>query len=288
MGIKPDWDEIAQNIGNDLNHEELHIERNKECNKWLESIAKEYGSAYKIEESSSFLILSNQSERYIRVFSNFLERALRRILSNLEGIASDEGFGKHVALIFQDFDQYYEYIGMFFPEDGKFGYSSGMYINDGYGHFAFPSQDIDFAEPIAVHELTHVCLAHLPIPLWLNEGIAVLMEDVLVGHHLFIDKELLESHQQYWNEDTIQSFWSGESFLATDEGQQLSYHLAHIVVRNICQNSMAFTKFCNGANYEDAGETAAQEFLGLSLTQIVGTFLGEGDWQPNDQFTLSI
>ena len=114
------------------------------------------------------------------------------------------------------------------------------------------------------------------------------MEDVLVGHHLFIDKELLESHQQYWNEDTIQSFWSGESFLATDEGQQLSYHLAHIVVRNICQNSMAFTKFCNGANYEDAGETAAQEFLGLSLTQIVGTFLGDGDWQPNDQFTLSI
>ena len=75
MGIKPDWDEIAQNIGNDLNHEELHVEWNKECNKWLESIAKEYGSAYKIEESSSFLILSNQSERYIRVFSNFLDKS---------------------------------------------------------------------------------------------------------------------------------------------------------------------------------------------------------------------
>lgn len=288
MSIKPDWEEIAQRIGDDLSHDELHSEWSKECKKWLESIASEFGSDYRIEESPNFSIMSNESDRYINVFSGFLERTLRRILKTLEGIASDEGFGKHVALIFQDIDQYYEYVGMYLPDEGEFGLSSGMYINEGYGHFVFPSQEIDYVEPIAVHELTHACLVHLRIPLWLNEGMAVLMEDVLAGNRLFLDAEMVERHQRYWNENTIQDFWSGESFMAIDEGQELSYNLAHILARNISQDFSAFAKFSNHANYEDAGESAAQEFLGLSLTQIVGSFLGEGNWQPDGRLNKAL
>ncbi|WP_049721470.1 gluzincin family metallopeptidase [Gilvimarinus polysaccharolyticus] len=286
MSIKPDWNAVTLRIGGDLSHDDLHSEWSKECTKWLESIANEFGNDYRIEESQNFSIMSNESERYIHVFSRFLERTLKRILNTLDGVASDDGYGKHVALIFQDVDQYYEYIGMFFPDEGEFGLSSGMYINEGYGHFVFPSQDIDYAEPIAVHELTHACLAHLPIPLWLNEGIAVLMEDVLAGNHLFLDKEIVGRHHKYWNEETIQGFWSGESFFAIDEGQELSYNLAHILARNISQDYAAFAKFSNSANYADAGELAAQEFLGLSLTQIVGSFLGEGSWQPDGRIDM--
>ena len=154
--------------------------------------------------------------------------------------------------------------------------------------FVFPSQDIYYSEPIAVHELTHACLAHLPIPLWLNEGMAVLMEDVLAGHRLFLDKEMVKRHQKYWNEETIQGFWSGESFLAFDDGQELSYNLAHILVRNISQDFTAFATFSNNASYEDAGELAAKEFLGVSLTQIVGSFLGEGSWQPNGRLNKAL
>jgi hypothetical protein len=266
----------------------LHSEWSKECDKWLEAIASEFGKGYRVQESPSFSIMSNESDRYIHVFSGFLERALKRILSSLDGIASDEGFGKHVALIFQDIDQYYDYVCMFFPDEGEFGLSSGMYINEGYGHFVFPSQEIDYAEPIAVHELTHACLAHLPIPLWLNEGMAVLMEDVLAGQRLFLDKEMVSRHQKYWNKETIQDFWSGESFFAIDDGQELSYNLAHIIARNISQDFTAFAKFSHSANYEDAGELAAQEFLGLSLTQIVGSFLGEGNWQPDGRLNKAL
>jgi hypothetical protein len=281
MSIKPDWNEIALRIGDDLSHDDLHSEWAKECRKWLESITTEFGKDYRIEDSPNFSIMSNESERYIHVFSGFLERTLKRILNALDGIASDEGFGKYVALIFRDIDQYYDYVGMFFPDEGEFGLSSGMYINDGYGHFVFSSQQMDYAELIAVHELTHACLVHLPIPRWLNEGMAVLMEDVLAGNRLFLDKEMVERHQNYWNEETIQNFWSGESFMAIDEGQELSYNLAHIRARNSSQDFTAFAKFSNSAHYEDAGESAAQECLGLSLTQIVGSFLGEGNWKPD-------
>ncbi len=279
MSIKPDWDAIALRLGDQLSHDQLNSEWTKECNRWLELIANKFGEDYRIKDTANFSIMSNENERYVRVFSEFLERSLKRILITLDGIASNDGYGKHVALIFQDVDHYYEYIDMFFPDEGEFGLSSGMFINEGYGHFVFPSQDINIAEPIAVHELTHACLAHLSIPIWLNEGLAVLMEDVLAGMHLQINNEIFARHQHYWNQETIQGFWSGKSFSAIDEGQELSYHLAHILVRNISSDLSAFVKFANNANYVDAGEAAAQEYLGCSLAQIVGSFLGEGDWQ---------
>lgn len=280
MSIRPNWDEIALRIGEDLSHEDLNIEWSKECGIWLNAVANQFGGAYRIAESPNFTIMSNESDRYVQVFSGFLERTLKRILTTLGGIASDEGLGKHVAMIFQDIDHYYEYVCMFYPEEGEFGLSAGMYINEGYGHFVFPSQDIDLAEPIAVHELTHACLAHLPLPLWLNEGMAVLMEDVLAGNGLFIDKKIVARHQRFWNENTIQSFWSGDSFHSIDEGQELSYHLAHILVRNISRDYSAFVSFVNSADFVDAGGEAAQKYLGLTLEQIVGTFLGEGNWKP--------
>ena len=284
MNIKPDWNEIAQRIGDDLSHDELHSAWMKECRNWLESIRKEFGDDYRIEESDNFFILSNENDRYIDLFSEFLERTLKRILSTLDGVASDHGFGKHVAIIFKDIDQYYDYTENFYPDEGEFGLSAGMYINEGYGHFVFPSQDIAIAEPIAVHELTHACLAHLPMPLWLHEGAAILMEDVLARHHLILDRKLVEQHQSYWNEETIQTFWSGESFSAIDEGQVLSYNFAHILARNISQDPEAFLKLCNNAHYEDAGEAAAKQSLGLSLAHLAGAFLGEGDWHPDRKF----
>lgn len=280
MSIKPDWNEIALKISDDLSHAEQQEKWTLECKKWLESIASTFGEDYRIEESNNFFIMSNENDRYIKVFSNFLEKTLSRILIALKGIASDEGFGKHVSLIFQDMDQYYEYVEMFFPDEGEFGLSSGMYINEGYGHFVFPSQDIDIAEPIAVHELTHACLAHLPIPTWLNEGLAVVMEDILAGNHLFLDQEIIEQHEKYWNRDTIQEFWKGNSFFATDEGQDLSYHLAHILVRNMSKDFDAFQRFVNNASYEDGGETACIEHIGCSLQHFVEAFLGENNWAP--------
>ena len=72
--------------------------------------------------------------------------------------------------------------------------------------------------------------------------------------------------------------------MVIDENKELSYTLAHVLVRNISQDYSAFVNFSNHANYEDSGESAAQEYLGLLLKQIVGSFLGEGNWQPECRF----
>lgn len=283
MSIKPDWNKVSSRIDENLQHDDLNAAWVAACNNWLKDVVSKFGNDYRIVESTNFFIMSNESERYVALFSSFLETTLKRILATLKGIASDEGLGKHVAMIFQDSEQYYEYVGLFYPENGDFGLSSGMYINDGYGHFVFPSQDLDYAEPIAVHELTHACLDHLPLPLWLNEGIAVLMEEKLAGIDLYIDQDIVAQHNAYWTPETIQSFWSGESFQLTDEGQELSYHLAHVLVRNIFYNFSSYSEFINMAHFEDSGEDASLKHLGLSLSYLVGTFLGEGDWAPKQK-----
>jgi hypothetical protein len=285
MSIKPNWDEVSLEIGENLNHSELNVAWAAACNKWLSTIATEFGNDYRVIESSNFSIMSNESERYVSLFSSFLERTLKRILATLNGIASDEGFGKHAAMIFQNSEQYYEYVGLFYPDGGDFGLSSGMYINDGYGHFVFPSQELEYAESTAVHELTHACLGHLPIPLWLNEGIAVFMEEKLAGNDFYIDQQVVDQHHEYWTIETIQQFWSGESFHAIDEGQELSYHLAHLLTRNVFYNFYSYADFINSAEFEDSGEEAAQKHLGISLSYLVGTFLGEGNWAPIEKHT---
>jgi hypothetical protein len=203
-----------------------------------------------------------------------------RILETLKGVSADKGYGKHVAIVFADVDKYYDYTSLFYPEEGEFGLSAGVFINEGYGHFAFPSQEISIAEPIAAHELTHACLAHLPLPVWLNEGIAVVMEEVLAGVSQYINNEVILRHRNYWNERSIQDFWGGDSFHATDEGQELSYSLAQIIVRNISKDYSAFSAFCLAATSEDAGESAATEFLGVSLQELISALLGNGNWVP--------
>jgi hypothetical protein len=282
MNISPDWDELDKNLDSDLSPDELNVYWTNESKNWLKALICHYGSDYRIEESENFFIVSNESNRYIELFSNYIERTLKRIMFTLKGIASDEGYGKHVVIIFKCSEDYYNYLEVMIPEGVDIGFSSGTFINNGYGHFVFPSQNIEISEPIAVHELTHSCLAHLPIPLWLNEGLAVLMEELLAGQDFYFDTEILNEHKSYWNNETIQGFWSGESFHSNDESQELSYHLAHLIVRNISKNYSSFTKFVNLANFEDAGDKIALECFGFTLDEIVGSFLGGGDWGPKD------
>lgn len=283
MSIRPDWKEISERLNEQYSIKDLHKAWKGECDKWLKELIDHFGNGYRIVETQNFSLVSNENDRYIKVFSDFLERTLQRIIKTLPGIARDEGYGKHVAIIFKDMDDYYDYVSLYHPDEGEFGLSSGTYINEGYGHFAFPREDITLAEPVAIHELTHACLAHLPIPAWLNEGLAVFMEEVLGGIGFGMDNQIQLDHQRYWNADTIQQYWAGESFQFADEGQGLSYHLSHLLTRNISKDYEPFARFVNEANFMDAGAGSSVKNLGGSLGQLVGVMLGYGDWEPNQE-----
>ncbi len=278
---RPDWNSIANKVDDSLSQRGLNAYWNSVCNDWLSKLADSLEGQYDISETSHFFILSDESDRYLTLFSDFLEKKRKRILATLPGIVSDKGFGKHVVLIFKDVDQYYDYIDYYYPENSTCAPNAGIFIDDGFGHFAFPTQDLSIAEPIAVHELTHACLAHLEIPLWLNEGIAVTMEEMLSQPHFnYMASNMLDRHKSFWCRKSIQRFWRGDSFHELGEGQALSYALAYFLVRVISGDYDKFQQFVSGAIFSDAGESSALENFGISLGKILENIFGPGEWAP--------
>ena len=278
---RPDWTSIAEIVH--AEPEETWEARWQEWSRqWLDGIAGRLPDGYRVEESENFLILSAQNDGYVELLLQFLERTLRRILTSLDGIASDEGYGKLIVLIFDEQEPYYQYKSYFYPDEGEFILSSGTFLNTGFGHFAFPFMEISEAEATSAHELTHACLKHLQIPLWLNEGFAVTMEDEICGSApLRMENERLAEHAAFWNTETIQEFWSGDSFNRTDQGSDLSYELARYCLRALAHEYDVFAAFANAASFRDGGEAAAIDKFGGSLGGVIHQFFGDGDWSPN-------
>jgi hypothetical protein len=63
--------------------------------------------------------------------------------------------------------------------------------------------------------------------------------------------------------------------------EELSYHLAEILTRNIhAGHARSFIEFVKRADWHDAGDAAAREVLGRGLDVVAAEFLGQGNWQP--------
>ena len=216
---------------------------------------------------------------------DYAERTRKRVLKVLADIARDEGYGRTVILVFDSADRYYEYVANYHPDTAggeELAFSSGMFIDSGYGHFVFVADDLTRIEPVIAHELTHALVRHLPLPLWINEGIAVNTERRLCpreGSHFTI-AELKSKYSTFWNEDTIQEFWSGKSWLRPDEGNSLSYELATTFIGLAAKDWPAFASFVCAADASDAGDTAAQQYLGYPVASFAKAVLGSGQWAP--------
>ena len=96
---------------------------------------------------------------------------------------------------------------------------------------------------------------------------------------------MVERHQSYWTEERIQAFWTGESFFFTDDGNELSYHLAQFILSAVYQGGATPPDMINefilaAGGSDDAGATAAREVLGFDSGELLERFLGEGDWNP--------
>ena len=112
---------------------------------------------------------------------HFLERLLAQVLEVLGGLGSDEGYGQHVALLFSEPTDFLRYIGHYYPDEGHFAQPGGIFIDDTYRHLAMWALEVDALRPTLAHELTHCGLADLPIPVWLDEAVAMEVQGALTG-----------------------------------------------------------------------------------------------------------
>lgn len=150
-----------------------------------------------------------------------------------------------------------------------------MFLSAGCAHFVTVQSDVRWIEPVIAHEMTHAGVSHLPLPTWLNEGLAVNTERRLAGtlpaRHTPL--ELHAMHREFWGEEEIQEFWSGKSFFRTDDGNMLSYDLARILVEQFAKDWPRFKAFVLAAHERDGGAEAARCYLDVSLGECVSLLL---------------
>ncbi|MBI5684758.1 MAG: hypothetical protein HZC54_06730 [Verrucomicrobia bacterium] len=285
---RPDWQAVSDWISANIPESNWFDAWHQASLMWIGRLKDRLKDEYVISESKNFVLLAPKNTEQEKKVTAFLESTLRRVLASLAGMAADEGYGKHVVLVFRTLAEYYAYVAHFYPDCREINMSSGMFLPYGYMHFVTTSDGQQQLAPVLVHELTHNCLAHLPLPTWLNEGLAMTLENAIAGTAQFeLDRESAGKHRAFWNDETIQEFWSGESFHRTDDGSQLSYHLSQVLMHRICfsesQTSSQFRTFVQHSDYKDAGNAAARQHLNLDLTTIIEDFLGPGHWTPRPE-----
>ena len=242
---------------------------------WLLHFRDALGPAFHLAKSETAMVLSSLDPRETQYALAFMERTFKRIMHVLKGVAEAPPWDHDLLVVFDDQDAYYRYASRYYDRGGEFATSSGMHISHGRSHFITTRADLTAVEPVIAHEMTHGCLAHLPLPLWLNEGLAVNTERRLAGRvpDLHTPAEMLAKLRGFFGERELQEFWSGQSFQRTDDGNLLSYELARIFVEHLATDWSRFARFVNAAHHRDAGAAAAREHLGLDLDAMAAALL---------------
>jgi uncharacterized protein (DUF2267 family) len=265
---------------------------------WIHELREAFGPEYNVAESRRFFLLSQAPPEKSTEALAFLEQCLRRICSGLPFLPKILGYGKWPVVCLEQ-DLFYRYLTDYFPPDTEeeLALAGGVYLNQGYGHFVLPDDDLGNYSAVFVHELTHAILHILKLPAWLDEAIAMTVESRLApgspyamdhvgpGFYHAMTHSMAQRHREYWNSSNIQAFWAGQTFWAPDDGQELSYHLARFLFRALHQGGTSapaqISAFIQAARRTDAGEEALREHLDLDLEEILSQLLGDGHWSPN-------
>lgn len=256
---------------------------------WLAMLRDDLGGDYSLLTGPDAAVLCDQpweTGQWIQEYCRGAATLVREVLGEAANRAWHCGV---IVVVFSDLDDYYAYVSHYCPE-GEQAASGGVFIGDGIPHIAFPWTSGDEAARTITHELAHQSVAHLPLPTWLNEGLALLLERRLpppdggvfgMGAPL-LDGERAMRHAEFWNRDRIQQFWAGTSFRIPGDSNELSYSLAEILVNLLLQQcpAGAFSQFLQTATPDDSGQSASFDVLGKDLGEVVGTFLGPGQWRP--------
>ncbi|PTT90445.1 hypothetical protein DBR42_05890 [Pelomonas sp. HMWF004] len=261
---------------------------------WLQHLGAALGPDFRLIRHGPVVLLSSLDAPLAAATIGFVDKTLQRIQRLLDGLArAVQPHEQEIFIVFDDDETYYRYLAQYYPDAGEFAGSGGVFINAGCAHFATVKADLRAIEPVIAHELTHSCLSHLPIPAWLNEGLAVNTEQRLCPPppNTFgssaSPQQMHARHQAFWGPQEIQQFWSGKSFLRADEGNALSYDLARILVAQLASDDWArLRRFVLAADRADGGNAAAHEHLGVPLADLAAALLEQAPdarWTPDPQ-----
>lgn len=279
---RPDWKGIAEFVADHVPEDDQSAAWNWIAAQWLNRLVEDLGGEARFQRSANFFCVSDLDAEETRAVLANAESALKRLRSALREAAWSGLPDTHVLLLFADREDYLEYVSYFSSEGHQLA-SWGMFFGQGYAHIAMTHAKGAVGEPSIARQLFYDLVSHLPLPTWLAEGLADSFEPGRARGWLNFDADLVERHHAHWNATNIQSFWAGTSFRGPGDEGVLSFSLGRILVTLLSEKGPAFIEFVKNAQREDAGDAAAERFLGQGLGQAAAVFLGSGDWRPNRQ-----
>ncbi len=270
------WEHAFSDLADDVDTALVAERLTAAARSWLVALNEEgFGKRLQSGESRRFILLGDVSSQHGKLILAFAEKTLASYERDLDGIMAFGPASKMPILVFSSHDDYYRYVSAYFP-DGHFGLSSGMFLSSGMGHFVLPAEEMAMLEPVIAHELLHAVVKHLPLPAWVNEGLASNAE-FRYGNRFQDSRhanDQLPHHRRYWDSEKLQRFWAGFSFFNADEGQELSYDLARRLVLGLSPDWQTMREFIVSADLSDAGQSAAEQILGYSLATAAEAITG--------------
>jgi hypothetical protein len=175
---RADWDLVRRWINANIEPLDLEEAWNEAALLWVTKLREDLGGNYFILQSPQCVLLCDLTLETAHWLLEYTGRAATTITEYLDKTAWNGTPGKHIVLVFSDDDDYYQYLSYHSP-DGEQAASGGVCIHSGYTHIALPWRDEFNTANTIVHELINDSLAHLPLPLWLNEGVAVTLQRII-------------------------------------------------------------------------------------------------------------
>lgn len=278
-----DWKSVRADVDPYRDHPGIDRIWTELAAQWLGILGRTLGPSYRLFEGKHLLMLSPSPPERVRLLLDTGDAAYARLQNLIPRTPGQRGFGKHAVIVAGANTHYYAYVSYYQPEQEKtIVTSGGMFLKHGYRHTVINgNRNADYRA--LVHELTHESVSHLELPLWLEEGLAQSMEDMVPEYRPpIIDGRQARLHRRYWSWFGTDHFWRGTSF-ASVPSQKLSYQLSDILFRNLRnhrQHGRRLGEFVTTASRKDAGAAACKACFGRTLGDVAAEFLGPGNWEP--------
>ncbi|MDB5346705.1 MAG: hypothetical protein JWP89_5082 [Schlesneria sp.] len=276
-----DWQVIRRWIDQKVPQQQHAEAWNDVATQWLESVDTALGNSYQLTRSKHLLLLSPRDYEHTKSLLNFGETGLSQIEASLGNLAGEAQAGPIIVFLAADNSTYGRFVR---PHEPEFEHlrSAGVCFQEGYLRIAMRPGPLESLERTFLHELTHACVAHLHLPLWFEEGITQLAEEMAMPHwsRFTLDVATAADIKSYWRDKGLSDFWWGTGFHNLD-GQRRNYELAQIVFRLIlADHRRQLAAFVREAHVDDAGDSAARKCFGKGVAEFAKQFLGPGDWEP--------
>lgn len=292
---RPQWDVIEAWVNSQIAAGDRKKAWSEIASQWLLRLAEALAPEYELDSSENCLLLSTLEDGAPELLLRLMESSRRALLSILAGVADFRSPGKIVAIVLPNSKAYYTYVSPFYG-DGEYGGTAGLHVRQGYPHVVACGRQLSIVQNTIAHEMTHAALAHLSLPLWLEEGLTQMFEQDMTGRQpLLLDGKMAERHRRYWVKNGLNAFWYGMGFSQPGNVQELCYQLSEVLLRLLAGEhrprwfgldrspQRRLLAFLGQADAGDCGQAAAEEYLCMDLSSLAARFLGPGDWQPQPE-----